>query len=53
MPGTLSRYVVCRDVDGELWYWGSFKDKNAANEIALSIGGEVVDYEDYVRRCTR
>lgn len=31
-------WVVNR-VDGELWFWGAWNDRDRANEVALEIGG--------------
>lgn len=39
------RYIVCRRVDGELWFYGAWNDRNKANEVALEIFGEVVTNE--------
>ena len=33
------KYIVARRVDGELWFWGAWDDRNTANEVALEIGG--------------
>ena len=35
-------YLVVRRVDGELWFWGAWDDRNEANRVAIEIGGEVV-----------
>ena len=32
-------YIVARRVNGVLWYWGAFKNRNQANEIALAYNG--------------
>lgn len=39
------KYIVVRRVDGELWFWGAWNDRDKANEIASEIGGEVVTNE--------
>ena len=39
------KYIVVRRVDGELWFWGAWNDRNKANEVALEIFGEVVTNE--------
>lgn len=36
------KYIVARRVDGDLWFWGAWNDRNTANAVALDIGGEVV-----------
>lgn len=40
------QYVVARRVDGELWYWGSYSDRDKANYTALNVGGEVIDTDE-------
>ena len=39
------KYIVARRIDGELWFWGAWNDRNKANEVAIEIGGEVVTNE--------
>jgi hypothetical protein len=39
---TVERYIVARRVNGDLWFWGAWNDRNRANEVALEIGGEVI-----------
>ena len=34
-------YIVARRVDGELWYWGAYRNRDRANEAALENGGEM------------
>ena len=36
------KYIVARRVDGELYFWGAWNDRNKANEVAIEISGEVV-----------
>ena len=33
-------FVVARKVDGDLWFWGCYNDRNRANEAALEMDGE-------------
>lgn len=35
------KYIVVRRVDGELYFWGAWNDRNKAKEVAIEIGGEV------------
>lgn len=35
-------YWVVTDIDGELWFYGAYSDRNKANEVALQLGKEVV-----------
>jgi len=35
-------WLVCRVVDGELWFWGAFKDEGKAFEIATNMNGVVL-----------
>lgn len=32
-------YIVARRVNGVLWYWGAYKNRNQANEAALAYNG--------------
>lgn len=38
-------YIVARDIEGELWYWGAYHDQDRANNIAEDINGVVVEVE--------
>lgn len=40
-PEQTEEFIVARDVEGEKWYWGSWDDRDRANEVAIQIGGEV------------
>jgi hypothetical protein len=46
LPDTYEQYIVAREVDGWLWFWGSYSFRDLANACALEIGGEVVDADD-------
>lgn len=37
------QYIVAREWDEQLWYWGSWDNRDAAKEAALEVGGIVVD----------
>lgn len=42
-PRTLtSGYMVARAVDGELWYYGTYEEKDRADNVAREIGNAVV-----------
>ena len=41
--GPCERYVVARVVEGELWYWGSWSNKNEAYDVAKMLGGVVCE----------
>lgn len=41
-PETARLYIVARNVDDSLWYWGSYNDEAKAREVASQIGGIVV-----------
>lgn len=47
LPKEYHEYVVARNVDGEYWYWGSFKDYDKAYEAARTIGGVVFSEQKY------
>lgn len=34
-------YIVARFVDGELWFWGAWNDRQTAHHVAEEIGGVV------------
>lgn len=36
------KYVVARRVEGKLWFWGAWNDRDTANRIADSLGNGVV-----------
>lgn len=36
------RYIVAREVDGTLWFWGACDDMEQAEQTAKEIGGVVV-----------
>lgn len=39
----LKKYVVARkDKNDDLWFWGTWDNRNEANRVAIEIGGEVV-----------
>ena len=46
MPANTRRFIVARRVNGALWFWGSWDDRNTANEVAMEIGGITFDSED-------
>ena len=37
-----AKFVVARLVDGELWYWGRWDNKQEAKRVAKEIDGLVV-----------
>ena len=45
MPKTANtyRYIVANRVDGDLWYWGSWNDRDKAYEVARQMSAEVVE----------
>ena len=42
-PNTAKRYIVAREVNDELWFWGSWDDRDRANQVAIEIGGIVIE----------
>lgn len=34
-------YIVAHEIEGELWFWGAYDDRDRANEVAEKIGGVV------------
>ncbi len=43
MPQEHEQYIVARCFDGELWFWGSWKDKEGAKNAARKVDGVVVE----------
>ena len=37
-------WLVCRVVNGELWFWGAFNDHDKAREIAIDVNGTVLPW---------
>lgn len=35
-------FIVAREIDGDLWYWGAYRDGWKADQIAYEIGGVVI-----------
>ena len=44
-PATARTWIVAREVDGELWYYGSWEEKEKAQEVAYDVGGVMVENE--------
>lgn len=44
MPEYANHYefVVAREIDGELWFWGAYADGHKANQIAHDIAGVII-----------
>ncbi len=44
MPDYASHYefVVVREIDNDLWFWGAYADGFKAEQVALEIGGLIV-----------
>lgn len=40
------KYVVARESDGILWYWGSWDDEEEAERAAKNVKGVVVERMD-------
>lgn len=40
------RYIVARNCDGELWFWGAWNEFELAIDAAREIGGVVIDTEE-------
>lgn len=45
-PERTEKYVVVSDVEGEFWYWGSWKEEEPAKRVANAINGLVVKVGD-------
>lgn len=42
----LSKYIVARNVDNALWYWGTWDSREEAEKVAREIDGVVIENED-------
>lgn len=42
MPTTVRAWIVARDIDGDLWYWGSWDSENDARTAAQDIDGVLI-----------
>lgn len=44
MPEYANHYefVVAREIDGELWFWGAYADGYKANQVAHDITGVII-----------
>ena len=44
MPATATQYayIIAREVEGALWYYGADNNRDRANEVALAVGGIVI-----------
>ena len=38
-------FITAREVDGDLWFYGAWNDRDSANEQALEIGGIMLEVE--------
>ena len=41
-PAETDKYIVARFVMGELWFWGSWDDKDAAHRVAETFENAIV-----------
>lgn len=35
-------FVVVREIDGDYWFWGAYRDGFKAEQVAMEIGGVIV-----------
>ena len=44
MPAYVGDYafIVVREVNGEMWFYGAYNDRVRANSVARDIGGSVI-----------
>ena len=35
-------FIVCREIDSDLWFWGKYSDGFKAEQVALEIGGIII-----------
>jgi hypothetical protein len=36
------RYIVARECDGDLWFWGAWNDYDTAYRVSCEVGGIVI-----------
>lgn len=41
-PMNLKAYTVCRVFEEELWFWGTYEEKEQACKVAKEIGGVII-----------
>lgn len=46
------KYIVARDVDSTLWFYGAWNDEHEANRVAQVLGENalVLDNDDYTEK---
>lgn len=50
LPKDVEKYVVAREVDGELWFWGSFETEGKAIEASSQFfNGFVLERQEIER----
>ena len=35
-------FIIAREVNGNLWFWGAYSNGSKADKVAREIGGEVI-----------
>lgn len=45
LPKDVKAYVVAREVEGDLWFWGTWDNWGDAMSASATIGGEVFPRE--------
>ncbi len=48
LPDSVRAFVVARNVNGDLWFWGSWDDRDAAQDAAHEVNGIVIQ-ADYIQ----
>ena len=41
LPVSYEHYIVAREVDGELWFWGSWDRITDAHNAACAVNGQI------------
>lgn len=42
LPDEIDKYVVARVCDGELWFWGTWDDKDEAENVVNDVENGIV-----------
>ena len=46
LPDDIEKYVVAKVFDGEMWFWGTYDDKNRAEKAVHDVDGVILERMD-------
>ena len=44
LPENVKEWIVTKEVDGDLWFWGTFDNEEQARVAAINLDGIVIHY---------